>query len=432
MMGSHLHARKIASEHAAKELDLMIGALKKSHARPFLHISEQELTGRASALKRQWLQQDSLDKRLYTLDLMKFTALFGDAHLQIYWEDASLHGNPDTLQLFPFVVKNEGEQLFATEGETTFTKQLTAINGHNASQLYQEALQTQAGTGAFVRYFVQRYFFPVFLHLKGIHPPFQLTFADGEVRQSTGLCSFRQVAGRFAPNVDPYTFEILQGNIGYLQYNLCEDYQAFNAFLKSTFARIDQQGVNKLVIDIRNNMGGNSALNDLLIPYFSQKKYRQSSGRHWKVSQAMKDRIDQPLYRQAFGKKFIKQYKKAANGSFIEEDEYSLVEPKKVKYFFEGELFVLIGPQTFSSANFLADAIKTYELATLVGQPTGEPTNDFGEIIPFQLPHSGLGFNCSVAYDTGADGDPDKISVVHPDVLVEEDALEYVLKRWRQ
>ena len=179
-------------------------------------------------------------------------------------------------------------------------------------------------------------------------------------------------------------------------------------------------------------MGGNSALNDLLIPYISQKKYRQSSGRHWKVSQAMKDQMDRPLYKKAFSKKFIKQYRSEQNGSMLIEDEYPLTQPKKVKHLYEGELFVLIEPQTFSSANFLADAIKTYKLATLVGLPTGELTNDFGEIISFQLPHSSIAFTCSVAYDIGANGNPESVSVVQPDMLVEGDALAYVLKMWRK
>ena len=146
----------------------------------------------------------------------------------------------------------------------------------------------------------------------------------------------------------------------------------------------------------------------------------------------MKGQMGRPLYKQALSKKFIKQYRNAENGSELIEDEYPLTQPKKVKHFYEGELFVLIGPQTFSSANFLADALKTYKLATLVGQPTGELTNDFGETITFRLPHTGMGFTCSVAYDIGANGNPESVSVVQPDIMVEGDAFEYVMKMWRK
>lgn len=47
--------------------------------------------------------------------------------------------------------------------------------------------------------------------------------------------------------------------------------------------------------------------------------------------------------------------------------------------FFGGKVIVLIGPRTFSSASDLADAIKTYHLATLVGQETGGRVNTFGD-----------------------------------------------------
>jgi hypothetical protein len=36
----------------------------------------------------------------------------------------------------------------------------------------------------------------------------------------------------------------------------------------------------------------------------------------------------------------------------------------------------------------LADAVKQYKLATLIGEPTGESTNDFGEVYTMELPNS--------------------------------------------
>jgi len=57
-------------------------------------------------------------------------------------------------------------------------------------------------------------------------------------------------------------------------------------------------------------------------------------------------------------------------------------------HFFGGETYVLIGPKTYSSANMFTNAISTYKLGTLIGRPTGERTNDFGEPSSLQRPDS--------------------------------------------
>ena len=90
-------------------------------------------------------------------------------------------------------------------------------------------------------------------------------------------------------------------------------------------------------------------------------------------------------------------------------------------------MFFLIGPSTFSSANFLADAVKTYHISTLIGLATGENTNDFGELLAFTLPNSGNPIFVSSAYDIGADGNPNLFEPVYPDIQTSEDALLYAL-----
>jgi C-terminal processing protease CtpA/Prc len=63
---------------------------------------------------------------------------------------------------------------------------------------------------------------------------------------------------------------------------------------------------------------------------------------------------------------------------------------KKSAPFFQGKLCVLIGMNTFSSANLLANAIQDYNLTTLIGENTGEPCNDYGDMISFMLPNTQL------------------------------------------
>ncbi|MEM6298552.1 MAG: S41 family peptidase [Bacteroidota bacterium] len=413
---------KLTSSETIADIDFLTKTIQAVHPKPYLHISEEEFETEQKALIQKYKKAENIKLKDFFLDLIAFFALLGDAHSQPYLSRSFFKLESDSAALFPLQLRYDPD-LKAVFSED---KKLLKVNGQDATELYQNALAYQAGTFAFRQNYVSNYFFPVFLYLKGIYPPFEVEF-KGKVAKTFNPISYLEIYDRISPHVNPYSFKILENEVGYLQCNACQDYRAFKTFLKKTFKELEDKEIAHLIIDIRYNFGGDSGLNDLLLPYISQKPYRQSAGRHWKVSQAMKDRMDDKLYRRAFGKRFIAQYRRAQNGSFLKEDEYPLMKPKHPKDFFEGKVAVLIGPQTFSSANFLADAIKTYELATLIGQPTGELTNDFGEQLSFELPNSGISFGLSSAYDIGADNDLDKVSPVQPDIFIEEDTLKYAL-----
>ena len=61
-------------------------------------------------------------------------------------------------------------------------------------------------------------------------------------------------------------------------------------------------------------------------------------------------------------------------------------------------VYVLIGPRTFSSAQMAAVEFRHDLHATLVGEATGEKLNGYGEIRVLKLPNSGLSMQYSTKY----------------------------------
>lgn len=119
----------------------------------------------------------------------------------------------------------------------------------------------------------------------------------------------------------------------YFQYNACGDdphEKPFAEFAADTLAFADQHPVDRFVIDLRNNQGGNS-------------------------------RVIEPL-----------------------------VDGLVARPALAGRVFVLIGRTTFSSAMLNAIELKERLGAVLVGGPTGGNPNGFGEVKEFELPHSHL------------------------------------------
>ena len=79
-------------------------------------------------------------------------------------------------------------------------------------------------------------------------------------------------------------------------------------------------------------------------------------------------------------------------GDIIHETEICTHTAGKNRLRYSGNICVLTGSNTFSSANMLANAIKDYKLAILIGEATGEAPNDYGELYWIKLPNTGLTF----------------------------------------
>ncbi|MEP6945852.1 MAG: tetratricopeptide repeat protein [Acidobacteriota bacterium] len=133
---------------------------------------------------------------------------------------------------------------------------------------------------------------------------------------------------------DPYWFEYLKvKQIVYVKQNAVQNKpdETLANFYKRVFELIENNPVDKLVIDLRNNGGGNNGLNTSII------------------IQLIRSKVDKP-----------------------------------------GHLFVITGRQTFSAAQNFTNLLEKFTDAIFVGEPTADHVNMYGDNRPFTLPNSGL------------------------------------------
>jgi C-terminal processing protease CtpA/Prc len=211
------------------------------------------------------------------------------------------------------------------------------------------------------------------------------------------------------------------------------DYDSFFRFLDSAFRDMRAKDIRHLAIDLRHNTGGNSRFGDILLAYITDQKFALSGKKKWKVSRRYKAHL-------LSGGDSSSVYHKQPDGSIWEIGECGprerLVRQDTI---YNGKVYFLTGPLTFSSANMLADGAKQYKLATLVGEPTGESTNDFGETYTFTLPNSRLQITTTTSFDIGVDCDETHTNAVAPDIYIKQSVqhlldgrdpvLEYVMKQ---
>lgn len=128
----------------------------------------------------------------------------------------------------------------------------------------------------------------------------------------------------------------------YFQYNQVgnKDNETLAAFSKRLFAFVEANPVERLVIDMRLNRGGNGEFNRALL-----------------LDIIKSARINQ-----------------------------------------RGKLFAIIGRSTFSAAQFMANNLEKYTNCIFVGEPSGSKGNIYGDSRKITLPNSGMTVRVSVYY----------------------------------
>src|SRR6185295_4705428 len=101
------------------------------------------------------------------------------------------------------------------------------------------------------------------------------------------------------------------------------------------------------------------------------------------------------------------------NGSFNRVLIHALIRSKRLQE--PGRLFVLIGRRTFSAANDLCIRLEQNTNAVFVGEPTGGSPNGYGDSRKLLLPSSGLTVRVSTLYWQPSDP-RDKRDAVAPDI----------------
>lgn len=422
----------ISTAEAVEDIEYMISTFEEVHYNPYFNVKKEELDEAKKDIVQSW-GQDSVALVKFITGGMKLSAMMSGGHSYMYWKVPELIPLFESHGYLPFTATINDAQTAITVLESSMNKiptgtEVKSVNGIPAVDLFKEAMTLTGGIeSSRVAYCETMFPFFLFFNSKVNGPYVVRDLSDRVVYDSDGL-AFEDFAGFIngLSTKEDYSFRRLNDTVGLIAYNSCKNYSAFKKFLKKTFAEIDEEGIDKLIIDIRENGGGDSSLNDDLLSYITEKPYRQASGRYWKVSEQSKEVYSSnPVYARIFGKEFMATYMAKEVGEVIIELDSELIYPTKPKFYFEGKTCFLIGPSTFSSANFLADAVKTYRLSTLIGKSTGEYTNDFGEQLSFSLPNSGARVYISSTYDIGASGDPSALQPVHPDVSVQSDALKF-------
>ena len=348
---------------------------------------------------------DKLDERMerpaFQVELNRWLALLQDAHTFVMLDDTSLY--PFTLRYY------EGSFYFRSLPDSVpdcMGKELIAMNGRAVDSLIQE-LMVYVPSENQVKACITGSFFmnhKAFLNALGIDTDrdIRFMFADGdEVRLPSsldkGAAGSHQVKQVLHPVTarrnKPFHYQIT-GDTCYFQFNamidrfsywqgcrlmqvspdkaVADNLPLFADFLDEMACAMAVHNVNRLVIDMRYNGGGNSVLGDVLLEFLGVSLQDIRPFRSYiRVSDFLQ------TYYPAL---FIRDKYESMRGKLVEQNQVMndlAADMPKPSSRFHGEVTFIQGQNTFSSANYLLTLVKDNALFPIIGTPTSQSPSYF-------------------------------------------------------
>jgi carboxyl-terminal processing protease len=216
--------------------------------------------------------------------------------------------------------------------------------------------------------------------------------------------SFKKVLRRLTPKerekvimaTPPMEFARLPGNVAYVALNTFNDAAVVKQFA-AAYAEIEK--TDAMIIDVRNNGGGNSGNGYAILAYLTDKSFKTSQ---WKT------RNYRPSYRA--WQRPTEWYSQPAG-------EYG---PQGTKLYTK-PVIVLISPRTYSAAEDFAVAFDAMKRGKIIGEATGGST---GQPLNFSLPGKGSARVCTKR-DSYPDGKEFVGVGIQPNITVQPTVTDF-------
>ena len=339
------------NELLREDIEFLRKEFPKKHKNPFSIITEKEFNERLSNL---YDNVDKLNNYQIFIELGKIIASVKDSHTSInYWD-----GKSYPLEFYMF---DDGVYIINADKslEDMVYSKLVSIDNIEYKDIISELTQQIAYVNeGWLKYMLPNYLSPAYLYGLGIGVNKESSVfrveREGELKDfEVPILSYAQTANlsnnRFNDKITGkfgkyYDYKYMKDNKAlYFEYNVCanDQYQRFAKFNASMFEDIESKDIDKIIIDLRCNAGGNS---EILNPFTNKLK------------------------------------------SYIKENK-------------DTKVYVLVGRQTFSSGMFAIFRIKeAAPKALFIGESTGGAINCYGEILSFNLPNSQIPIQYSTKY----------------------------------
>jgi C-terminal processing protease CtpA/Prc len=194
----------------------------------------------------------------------------------------------------------------------------------------------------------------------------------------------------------------------------------FESFIDDAFDRFIAEGTDRLLIDLRDNPGGDNSFSDLMIAWFADKPFRFSEEFDIKVSTAAIESNRKRLQGKggetnSTSLRLAAAYDGKPLGSRVSLS-IPLIAPRKGVRF-TGPVYLLINRHSYSNTVLVAAVAQDYGFGTVLGEETSDLASTYGALEKFTLPRTGIEVSFPKARILRPNGDAQARGVI-PDIAI--------------
>lgn len=449
-------AQQFSKRELLKDFDLFQTVYKKANAGLYKYHTKQEIDSIFSANRKQINQQTSY-RGFYNLiwNVIDFT---GSCHNDLSYPDSLKKELREQEIFFPIPLKFLNNKLYTTLPYETIPvgSEIISINGIEVLKFVSEVSKYTSTdghniTGKYAFLETGSLFFYIYLAY-GEQDSFTIHYKESEEKKEIVLKSvdYKSAIGnykrRFIPDYEKsktadYSFCYADSaKTGLLTVNTfgvggpkSEGHKSYAAFLDSVFSDLKSRNIQNLIVDIRENGGGNDPNDLLLYSYLTKRDFRENRSAFtlFNIVPLKKFYVEEEADEINDLEKDLKdEHAVLKNKKYYQNEQFNPIwTPKPNAY--SGKIYLLVSPFVASAGSLFASLVKSDEQSVVIGQETlGGYYGHTGHIpVTYKLPKTGLLLTFSIV---DLEQDVEKLSDqkpgdgVKPDYTVEQTIEEYL------
>jgi len=389
--------------HLRQDLDSLVYQIEAAHPNPYYRYSKSRFYKDIKYAKAQF--HKSMNYMEFYFVAQRLVAKLEDGHIDMempigMFKKTQINSFPNQVTVNakkPFIlVKSPGDQ---RSTDITEGCEILSINDISAQKISKDIVSLVTGESVEFRAKYGSKYFDFFLNQ--LYPQsgfYKISYSkNNEIKSITISGKPVEVIKKAADTLvstkifkEPFNLKIVKQATALMTLSDFIDMGKFKVFADSAFEHIKNQKVDHLIIDLRDNLGGDSDVGDYLLQYLLNIPFRQYDNVIAKNSQLLKNRLlSHRIGKQlSHGDTLLLSKRNGTIDTLKSEPDALLKLPNR----FYGKVSLLINTQTFSSAADFAQAFSFYNRGMLIGQETGGFILSFGDIVPGTLPHTKMPF----------------------------------------
>ncbi|OGC64648.1 hypothetical protein A2326_00005 [candidate division WWE3 bacterium RIFOXYB2_FULL_41_6] len=426
----------------AADIDTLADYIEATHINPFYKLSKIEFYKELNAIKTNITNPISSVDFYFLLSTL--LSKIEDGHTCISFSQREyLKSNPI---IFPYNIKLSNNDPYikvikpykSVKSELPFGVEILSVNNVESKKIIQDIKNLNSGESADFRLDRALDFSFYLTAFYKMQNDFEIKYKENNIIKTKIIKGIKNDS-LYQLQKNDKTVEPIENTVDYSLKIIAElktaiinfvefrEVDKFKIFVDSAFKQIKTNNIENLIIDLRENTGGNSVIGDELFQYIYNKPFSQFSKAKIKYSKLRK-KFYSELFVQMKDSFLLHNINKPFG--LVEDDiDTAIVQPRENPYRFKGSIYLLTSTTTFSSATDFAQCFKYYKMGKIIGQETGGWIVCYGDIINGKLPNTRLlisishkSFYCIGAKENDWHG-------VIPDIEIQSDkAMDYTLK----